>query len=275
MTASPLTGSILCPVDFSEVSVAALRLAVRLGERCQQPVTALYVEWFEVPPYVTAGQSGEIEAQRRNSLSDAKASLDRFVGETIGGTGVALRVEEGDPLGSILAVAKETGSGLIVMGTHGRTGLRRLTLGSVAEEVLHSSDLPLVTLRHDTSHAIGRILCAVNDSEAARKALRYAAGLATCLDAQLSVLHVVERGSARRIPDLCAWIGTERPTACEIQEITRHGDATTEILQLAAEQAADLLVIGSEHRVFRDQAAIGSTTAALLRQAPCATLTIH
>ncbi len=49
MTLNPLSGPILCPVDFSELSASALRLATLIGTRCSCPVTALHAQWFEVP----------------------------------------------------------------------------------------------------------------------------------------------------------------------------------------------------------------------------------
>jgi len=57
------------------------------------------------------------------------------------------RLGEGDPATVILEVAEETGAGLIVMGTHGRTGLGRLVMGSVAEQVLRTAPCPVLTVR--------------------------------------------------------------------------------------------------------------------------------
>jgi hypothetical protein len=70
MTATPLFGPILCPLDFSELSASALRLAALIGSRCSCPVTALHALWFEVPPYLIANQTEQIEAQLRDSLED-------------------------------------------------------------------------------------------------------------------------------------------------------------------------------------------------------------
>ena len=57
------------------------------------------------------------------------------------------RLERGEPALVILAVAQETGADLIVMGTHGRTGLRRLLMGSVAEQVVRKASCPVLTIR--------------------------------------------------------------------------------------------------------------------------------
>lgn len=275
MTATPLSGSILCPVDFSEISASALRLAALIGSRCLCPVTALHAQWFEVPPYLTVGHAEQIQAQLRDSLEEARFALLRFVRETVGDDALAIHVEEGDPREAILRVAHSIGSGLIVMGTHGRTGIRRLTLGSVAEQVVHSSSIPVLTIRPaDHAESISKIACAVNDSEVSRKALMYAAKLAQCLGARLTVTHVLEGENERSISDLCAWIAQRDHPDCEIQEVIGHGHAAEEISRLVGELEAGLLVIGAEHKLFLDQTVIGTTTTHLLRHAPCAVLTV-
>ena len=207
MTATPASGPILCPVDFSELSASALHSAVLIGSRCSRPVTALYAQWFEVPPYLTASRSEQIREQLRDSLEDARIALRRFVSEATADSGVAIRVEEGDPREAILRVADSTGSGLIVMGTHGRGGVARLALGSVAERVMHSRGIPVLTTRStDRVESISRIVCAVNDSEVSRNALTHAAGLARCLAVRLIVISAVqisgltEREVGRRRP---------------------------------------------------------------------------
>ncbi len=275
MDINSVMAPILCPVDFSELSANALRLAVLIGKRCSRPVTALYAQWFEAPPYLTASQAKAIEGQLRDALGEAEKELQRFASTAVPGSSVAFRVEEGDPREAIFHVAHAAGSGLIVMGTHGRAGLRRLTLGSVAEEVLHRSNVPILTIHPaDRVESISKIVCAVNDSDVSRRALAYAARLAGCLAARLTVVHVLEESDRRGIPDLCSWVAEQDRSGCEIEEVTRHGDAAEQITRLAAEQDAGLLAIGLEHRLFRDKTVIGATASQLVRHAPCAVLTV-
>ena len=275
MNPNPLSGPILCPVDFSEISASALRLAALIGNHCSCPVTVLHAQWFEAPPYLTAGTAERIQAELRDSLEQARFALQRFVRESAGDDSVAIRVEEGDPREAILRVAGSIGSGLIVMGTHGRTGFDRLTLGSVAEQVVHTSGIPVLTIR-STHHvnSISKIVCAVNNSEVSRKALMHAAKLAQCLGAQLTVMHVLEGENQLSISDLCGWIAQQDRPDCEVQEVTRRGHAAEEIVRLIGELDAGLLVIGAEHKLFSDKAVIGTTTTHLVRHAPCAVLTV-
>ncbi len=272
---APLSGPILCPVDFSDLSAAALRLAARIGSRCSCPVTALHAQWFEVPPYLTAGAAAQIQSQLRESLDDARSALRRFASETVEGGPPAILVEEGDPRGAILRVAGAIGSSLIVMGTHGRSGIAHWTLGSVAERVMHASRIPVLTIRPgQIAESIGEIVCAVNDSDVSRNALAHAAKLARCLDAKLIVIHVADGESRRAIPDLCAWVGQGDRPDCEIQEVTRRGHPAEQILRQIAESNAGLLVIGAGHKMLLDKSVIGATTNHLVRHAPCAVLTV-
>lgn len=272
---APLSGPILCAVDFSDLSGKVLQLAALLGERCACPMTALHVQWFEVPAYLTASQTGELEAQLKSFQQQGRSALEGLVRETVPGRAVTIQVEEGDPSESILGVAQSSGASLILMGTHGRSGMRRLALGSVAEQVVHASRVPVLTAGETGgANAISKLVCAVNDSEVSRRALLRATRLAQCFGARLTVVHVVEAGGRRAIPDLCAWIAQQRPPNCEIQEIIRYGHPAEQILRLAEEQGADLLVTGAEHQLFLDRTAIGTTAVQLVRHARCAVMIV-
>ena len=141
---------ILCPIDFSEHSLAALDLAVKV---VQQNDAKLYL--LSVAP-LPAGASGfqpvpldpypYLEKERQQQL----ASLGR---ERIPTT---VRYEtlviSGDPAEQVLDSARGLDIDLIVMGTHGRKGLSHLVLGSVAERVVRESPAPVLTA-HSTPHA--------------------------------------------------------------------------------------------------------------------------
>jgi nucleotide-binding universal stress UspA family protein len=133
--------TILFPTDFSENTRHAFSLACSLARDCGARIVVLHV----TPP----------------PLSHERLEADRDPEEYYGVLWKALRqihaadenvpvehrLEEGEPATQILRVAKETKAGLIVMGTHGRTGLGRLLLGSVAEWVLRQAPCPVLTVR--------------------------------------------------------------------------------------------------------------------------------
>jgi len=267
--------TILVPVDFSEISAHALRTAQMLRQHCGGgDLLALYADRFEAPPYFTAGRLPELENEFRQSLQLAEESLQGFVRSTLGSDAAEARVVEALPADGIGKLAALKKPDLIVMGTHGRSGLNRWMLGSVAERVLRDSPVPVLTVRSAPRPRIERILCPVHDTALSRQALRLAAGIGACFDARLTVFHAVEAGGANPVADLCRWVPREERARCAIRELVRHGDASTEIVRLAAEEAFDLVVLGAPRRRFFDGMVLGTTTVRTVRHAPCPVLTV-
>ena len=132
---------ILHPTDFSSSSEAAFELACSLARDCGATLVVCHV--VSPPSAVIEGVAITIplpeQAEARNRLSRIQAS-DRLIN-------VVHRLETGDPAREILAVAESERADLIVMGTHGRGGLSRLLMGSVAEAVMRKSPCPVMTMR--------------------------------------------------------------------------------------------------------------------------------
>lgn len=138
--------NILVPTDFGESSQQALALAVCLAKKFDSKVTLLHS--FEVPSYVYAGLGATtadylvpIEDAARKALEDALRDLKVELPSS-----VAL-LKQGAPWQQILDASEETGADLVVMGTHGRKGLGRALIGSVAEKVVRLSSVPVLTMR--------------------------------------------------------------------------------------------------------------------------------
>ncbi len=203
---------ILCPVDFSDLSSAALRYASLLARCGNARLVVAYAQSFSPPPYFTEGQVGELEHQFRDAFQGAEAALRRFVDAELGveaGPGTEVKVVEAMPVDGILRVTRDIKADLVVMGTHGRSGVNRLMLGSVAERVLRESAVPVLTVRGDTTAAMmppKTILCPVNNTPAAREALSMAAHLARCFGGNIVAVHVKEEHTGQAIGDLCAWV---------------------------------------------------------------------
>ncbi len=133
--------TILHPTDFSLHSAVALQLAMSLanGPGCRlvllhvlTPVVVADEMGSTVVPF-TAGEREAVTARLR-ALAGTRAEAE-------------CRVEIGDPANVTVEVARELGSDLIVLGTHGRTGLGRLLLGSVAEQVVRKAPCPVITVK--------------------------------------------------------------------------------------------------------------------------------
>ena len=268
--------TILCPVDFGELSAHALRHANLLAACGNARVIALYTNWFEAPPYFTAGRVDELQKQYREAFVEAERSLRAFVGSTLGENAgnIETRVVEAMPVDGIRELADTTGADLIVMGTHGRSGFSRWMLGSVTERILRESTVPLLTVRAAPRGPVRRILSPIDGTEASRNAFRLAAQLGACFNAEITAVYVHESGVAQPSPDLCTWIPDEARKRCNIRELVRHGDPAQEIVALATEEAFDLLVIGAPHRRFFEGQVLGTTTLRAVRHAPCPVLTV-
>jgi nucleotide-binding universal stress UspA family protein len=144
---------ILHASDFSRASTGAFRHAVALAREHRATLILVHVV-PEVMPLMVTPEIGAVSAPetyrmiRASALSEAKASLDRLV-VAAGGAGVRARVRvvEGVAHERIVQAARRERVDLIVMGTHGRSGLSRLFLGSVAARVAALAPCPVVTIR--------------------------------------------------------------------------------------------------------------------------------
>lgn len=134
MSPSPIK-HILVPVDLSACSRAALEFARRVAEPLGASLEALYVLSAE------NGSATELE------FSAAREELHRFVHSVVGATPVVEHVEPGEPRERIVAVSERGRFDAIVMGTEGRTGRARALAGSVAESVVRTASVPVITVR--------------------------------------------------------------------------------------------------------------------------------
>jgi nucleotide-binding universal stress UspA family protein len=238
--------TILCPVDFSELSAQALRHAAALAKCGDARIVAAYANWFEAPPYFTEGRLAELESQFRESMGEAEHSLKDFVKSTLGDGAAAVdtRVVDGLPADAILDLTESTHADLVVMGTHGRTGFNHWMLGSVTERILRESPVPLLTVRGAPTEPIRRILCPIDGTDISGHAFRLAAGLGACFGAVVTALYVSEGGSDQPPPDTCDWIPAEERQRCRVRELVRHGDPAEEIIALASAEECDLYCAG-------------------------------
>ena len=143
---------ILCPVDFSDSSRHGLLEALEIARRYAGKVVLLHVleqGWSMARADLLAPP--EFVNRLRESAASDLATWRKVADEIAPGLTVTEMIG-GHPATEIARVAKEGGFDLIVMGTHGRRGLRRLVLGSVAEEVVRSAPCSVLTVRnrHDT-----------------------------------------------------------------------------------------------------------------------------
>ena len=134
---------ILVPIDFEATSRHALDLARQLAGHIGAKVVVLHV--YALPPYVYPGIGKKTLARlREETAKSAQEMLDELVTKV---GNVEPMVREGDPREVILEVIEQIKPAFVVMGTRGREGLSRMLVGSVAEEVLRESPVPVMTVR--------------------------------------------------------------------------------------------------------------------------------
>lgn len=140
--------TILHPTDFSAHSAAAFQMACALARDYGAELILLHVKSPEVL-YVESYLPAVEPLESRRALEDQLAQL-RPADPTIR---VSRRFEEGDAAGEIIRVAEETKCDLIVLATHGRRGIGRLLMGSVAEAVLRRAPCPVLTVKNPMEKA--------------------------------------------------------------------------------------------------------------------------
>lgn len=285
---------VLCPVDRSPASRLALEYAVALAQWYQARVEVLEVAPLVHSPLTELPNPPvpTLAPERHKELAD---ELRRFV-EPFSDRGIAIdtRLIEADIVGAILETARQMPADLIVLGTHGRSGLQRLTLGSVTEKVIRRTTCPVLTVPPHARgmadrHATGTVLCATDFSPASLSALELALSLAQEADASLLIMHVLEwpDGWAERLPEMRKdWerVATDRMQAlipvgaadwCEPVPIITSGKAAAAITDTAESRGADIIVLGAHGHSAIEVALFGSTTHRVIRDAQCPVLTVR
>lgn len=142
---------ILCPVDFSEYSDYAMRYAAFLAVKFGAKLTLLHVV---APVMVPLPGEALVPPMRQIDLADiadaCKERLIKAAGDfSSAGLEVDYQVTNGVPFLEILRVAGEQSVDMIIMGTHGRSGLAHIMIGSVAERVVRKAPCPVLTVKHN------------------------------------------------------------------------------------------------------------------------------
>jgi nucleotide-binding universal stress UspA family protein len=273
---------ILVPTDMSAFGDLALRYALSFNQRLGSKLTLLYAE--EISWLAEEHPSGYYF----KNVTEAKVALTRQLHEYATShlpeaAGATTLFEDDAPELAIVRTARDIKADLIVMGTHGRHGIRRALLGSVTERVLRETDVPVITVNPsmfpaNASVGMRTVLCPVNFTDVARVALEQASAIAESFGAQLVVMHVCEGGEPRLFSDVQKqfgmWVEPLVRANTRYKEVVVHGDAAARVLDVADQIDADLLVIGAQHKRFADATVIGTTTERITRFSRHAVMTV-
>jgi len=296
--------NVLVATDFSPASEAALTYGRALAGTAGASLHVLHVTANFFLRSTPADPHAVVAAKTR-------ALADRLAG-----AGPALDVQASvtvsdDAADAIVEYARRKTIDVIVLGTHGRTGVEHLLVGSVAEKVVRRAPCPVLTVRHperefvvqdhQTSEAamiiLKKILVATDFSEPSDAALAYAQELARTFGAQLSIAHVVDNVVARAYgPDAIVVADPELQSALEASALrqvealisdedrallraepvilTSNAPAMA-IVEYAGASDIDLIVLGTHGRGAVAHFLMGSVAERVVRTAPCPVLTVR
>ena len=280
------TNNILFLTDFSPPSTAALRYALSVARRFEAKVYVTHVVEppLAAPPtavfYGTAPVREDAENKLNAMLSEGK--LNNVLHEIILG--------EGSPWPAVEKIIAEKKIDLVVVGTHGRKGFRKVVLGSFAEEIYRKANCPVLTIgpenpaNPEKEMRFQRVLVATDLQDETHRACDYAVAVAWRHGAELIVLHVIEdqvsdfgRAEQQRLASLARMeglIAPETPLASKPEMIVVRGHAAEEIPRAASMHGADLIVIGLHGGKRMAGHLPGTVAYQVVCSAPCPVLTV-
>lgn len=268
---------ILVPVDLAEPSLSALRVAKSLGRSSGALLDVLHMQ--EVPPSLAFAPGGAKAAAKAQKEFKSHL-LKRLEAETSDYPKSKVSVHTYTGYASVVLsrLTKKRPSGLVVIGTHGYTGIRHVLFGSVAETLVRRSHIPVLGVHERKApFKLGKILVPMNLTEYAGKALLYALDLAGTARARVSVLHVADRRMGSYDPDkllkshLRDVLGSRKT---QLKTIVRQGNPERVILEEAAVGKFDLIVLAAHRRRFWKDVILGMTAERVLRYSPIPVLSV-
>ncbi|OGW46532.1 MAG: hypothetical protein A2078_06480 [Nitrospirae bacterium GWC2_57_9] len=289
----PTTGvqRILLSSDGSEFSEGAVREAVRLAKTCSSSLSVLSVidynpEFDSVAPQIM--EKKEKEARLHLEAVQARARKE--------GVECATLVEKGeDPYRNIVEAAEKDKSTMIVMGRRGRTGLKRLMMGSVTARVIGLAPCNVLVVPRAAEVRFKSILVATDGSRYSAAAVSEAIGLAKRNGSQLTVISVVPAEIAT--PTDIDFTVNQRELIAEkemrnaeqnakavkeaaqkegvtVKAFVMSGKPAEAVIQIAGEQKADLIVVGSHGRTGVERLLMGSVAERVIVLASCPVLVV-
>jgi len=236
---------ILVPTDMSDTAAHALRYASALAQRFDAHLLVLYADAF-TPPVDFGGTTAM--TMLRDEIESAHEQLELHVEQNVApSVPYDARVLAQSPVDAILEQACDTGADLIVMGTHGRSGLRRLIIGSVTEAIIRLASAPVIAINSFSGEqpAINKVVAPVTFTTSSLEVLRYAAAFAN--DASLLLFRGVEGSEVKdTINELIAlqdWIPSELRGRAEMKVVPRPMTAE-DIVDFAKRNDAGLIAVG-------------------------------
>jgi len=289
--------TLLVATDFSETAEAAADWALEIAKGRGRRIHLVHV--LTLPP--PRPHYAPAPADLQNALRDAATQQLAAEAERLAGRGVEMEtiLEVGVPSQTLVRVAEELDSALLVIGTRGLSGLSHLLLGSTAERVVQHAHCPVLTIHPDDAgkhRNLTTVLVPTDFSTDARKAIHTAHRLLEHLDAaRLVLLHAfnlpVEYTAYGPIPTSVSYLEDagieaeqqldkiadelEEREGLKVETLAREGYPPEVICEQAEEQKADLIVMGTHGRSGLAHLLLGSTAERVVQKAPCPVMTVR
>ncbi len=274
--------NILFTTDLSPTSEKALPYAIEVARRYQSKIHAAYIIPPDIYPLVPpaawpklAEEEAEFRKERRRSL---EAQLSGVPHEII--------FQAGETWPALAEIIQKMEIDLLVLSTHGRGGLGKVILGSVAEQIFRQAPCPVLSVgplasaKPNPAADLGRILFATDFSPESLAGAPFAISLAQEHRAQLILLHCLQDGGdvAALLHSLRNVVPFGSDLRCAPDCIVEHGTPATKILEVAEGHGADMIVLGvrgTDGPIARITPFTRSGTYKIVTQAKCPVLTVR
>jgi len=296
--------NILFPTDFTPHARSALKYAAAFARHGGGRVVLLSVQTAQVPPNLMTMPARLLEDEETQWLRQLRGQVKELLTDPLfDGLEVEPVIVEGEPAHEIATAVRDYDIDLVTVVTHGRRGLARALWGSTAEEIIAEAPCPVLTIRppqhdfvehrgHHTEIHLNRILLATNFRPSSIAATHLARELAAATNAELHAVYVIgdyfeqisvmfPEGGHSALSRMRAEVKQRMQTFAREDDgrVLTHvaeGRPYAEIVRLAAETDADLIVIGtSVHAsLFGGAPSLGSEIERVVRNAPCPVLCV-
>lgn len=278
---------ILLATDFSAASEAALPYALAIAHRFESKIHVVHVmlpgKW-QAPP--EAMPLGFVPAR----IAEAKQRMSAFLRSgNLTGVVCDWRIQQGSDIWEELSkTIQEEKIDLVVLGTHGREGLKKLLLGSVAEEVFRRAHCPVLTVGPKAAGKAAdetpfrHMLFATDLTPESLKAVPFVLAFAEEHQAHLTVVHVPQgekvhshEGEVLLAESTGKWLREMIPPQANLEYAVRFGAPAEAILKLATEKQCDLVLLGAHPAPGYSMHLPGAVAHRIVAEAHCPVLTVH
>ena len=297
--------NIVVPIDFSKMSVQAIHVAKRLAQRFSASIHLAHVRHLNYAADLMAPVPPMVPFAFTPYEHDAARSVLKELEEVASECGVSSAtcdvLSGAPPFDEICRLAKTVSAGLVVMTTHGRTGLKHVFLGSTAERIVQHSSCPVLVTRRSalqtnngSQFRIKTIVVPIDFSSCSREGLRYAIAFANEFGAKIILVHATYLGyvyscEGTAIYDIPGLQKTARKTAeRKMRELVRSvnfgpvkferaftdGSPVIDICAFAKCHNVDLIITSTHGFTGFTHVLIGSVAEQVVRHAPCSVLVV-